>query len=376
MNDGPIPIGYRLGNRKLIIHEEEAATVRLIFKRYLVLRSISQVVDELASRGVRTKIRSLKDGRSTGGVSFCRGPLAALPKNPVYGGKVAHGGQLCEGEHRALTEEARWTKVQALLASNLHARKIGKGVRNPSLLTGLLRDPDGRAMGPTFTTKGSQRHHYCITRLKPGEDRKSSWRVPAGEVNRGVLIALGQWLRAASEHVTIASNASAAQSIMEQRAAVAGGLPGMAVAEQCALLLDHRVDVPLCPDRLMVTIGNLEGPITIDLPARLAHRGSEVKLVIPSGLEPERQPDPVLLKLVVLARAAQMTLASGDADPLVSNYSKSHLSQLLRISWLAPDIIAAVVIDDQLSTLTGRRLLRAADMALDWKAQRAFLGFN
>ncbi len=71
-----------------------------------------------------------------------------------------------------------------------------------------------------------------------------------------------------------------------------------------------------------------------------------------------------------------MALASSDADPLVSHYSKRHLGQLLRISWLAPDIIAAIVNGNQPSTLTGRRLLRAAELPLDWKAQRTFLGFN
>lgn len=114
----------------------------------------------------------------------------------------------------------------------------------------------------------------------------------------------------------------------------------------------------------------------IDLRARLAHRGSEVKLVIPSGLQPERKADPILLKLVVLAKAARMALANGDADPLVSHYSKRHLGQLLRASWLAPDIIAAAVDGNQPSTLTGRRLLRAADMPLVWKAQRTLLGVN
>ncbi len=200
--------------------------------------------------------------------------------------------------------------------------------------------------------------------------------MPAGEVDRGVLVALGRWLSSSSEQVTITSEGSAAQSWVEQRAAAAEALPGMAVAEQRALLFEYQVGIQLCADRLRVTVGNLEEPITIDLPAQLAHRGSEVKLVIPSGLQPERQPDSVLLKLVVLAKAAQMALATEHADPLVSHYSKGHLSQLLRISWLAPDIIAAIVNGNQPTTLTGRRLLRAAELPLDWKAQRTFLGFN
>jgi site-specific DNA recombinase len=62
-------------------------------------------------------------------------------------------------------------------------------------------------------------------------------------------------------------------------------------------------------------------------------------------------------KLVVLARTAQKSLVSGEHDPLISHYSKQHLWQLLRISWLAPDIIAAIVGGTQPATFTGRCLL-------------------
>lgn len=157
---------------------------------------------------------------------------------------------------------------------------------------------------------------------------------------------------------------------------MAEALPSMTRVEQRALLLEHQVDVQLCADRLQVIVGNLEEPIPIALPARLAHRGSEVKLVIPSDFTSEGRADPVLLKLVALASAAQAALATQEADPLISQYSKGHLSRLLRLSWLAPDIIAAIVNGNQPATLTGRRLLRAADLPLDWKAQRTFLGFS
>ena len=38
---GVVPMGYRVEDRKLVLDEEEAATVRKIFERYLALRSIS-----------------------------------------------------------------------------------------------------------------------------------------------------------------------------------------------------------------------------------------------------------------------------------------------------------------------------------------------
>ena len=71
---GPVPIGYRLEDRKLIVEEAEAAIVRLIFERYVELRSIGAVVDDLAARGVRTKVRTYKDGRRVGGIAFTTGP--------------------------------------------------------------------------------------------------------------------------------------------------------------------------------------------------------------------------------------------------------------------------------------------------------------
>ena len=93
--------------------------------------------------------------------------------------------------------------------------------------------------------------------------------------------------------------------------------------------------------------------------------------------QPEPQnADPVLLKLLVRASAAQRAALTGTADPLVSKYSKRHFWQLLRVSWLAPDILAAIAEGRQPATLTGRRLLRVVDVPLTWNDQRRLLGFN
>ncbi|MCY7281680.1 MAG: hypothetical protein LH610_12460 [Sphingomonas bacterium] len=150
----------------------------------------------------------------------------------------------------------------------------------------------------------------------------------------------------------------------------------MSIPDQRQLLLDWSVSVQLGTNHLSLRIGGGAEAILIELPARLAHRGPELKLVLPVRTDPDRKPDPVLVKLVVLAKAAQRSLTDGEPDPLISQYSKRHLWQLLRISWLAPDIIAAVVGGTQPATLTGRRLLRATDIPLDWKAQRAYFQFD
>lgn len=288
-------------------------------------------------------------------------------KNPVYIGKVAHGGIMYEGEHAAIIDEAVWHEVQASIASNRHRRRVGLTARYPSLPTGMLTDPDGRAMTTSFTTKGSQRHHYYATRLKPGEDRKIAWRISASEVDRRVIAGLGDWFCLGAGDPGEYESTGAVS--------VAGKLFSMSVAQQRELFLDYGVTVKLGTDQLAVRIAKREQVVSLELPARLAHRGPELKLVLDGGAGPDRRADPVLLKLVVLANAARQAMAKGEPDPLVAHYSKRHLWQLLRISWLAPDITAAIVVGTQPATLTGRRLLRATDIPLAWKDQRAFFGF-
>ena len=47
---GPVPIGYRLESRRLIVEEAEAATVRMIFERYLALCPRDAMAEEIRSR--------------------------------------------------------------------------------------------------------------------------------------------------------------------------------------------------------------------------------------------------------------------------------------------------------------------------------------
>lgn len=63
--------------------------------------------------------------------------------------------------------------------------------------------------------------------------------------------------------------------------------------------------------------------------------------------------DPIPLELIAHAMLAQRSALTGEHDPIVSNYSKRHFWQLLRVSSLAPDIIAAIAEGRQPATLTG-----------------------
>ena len=143
---GPIPIGYDLQDRKLVISESEAKAVRHMFRRYTVLKSVPRLVDELASEGYLTKQRLYKGERMVGGIPFRAGSLTKLLHNPVYTGKVRHKEAIYDGEHEAIIDQALFEKVQKTFATNRRDNALGKKSENPSLLTGLIIDPEGRPM--------------------------------------------------------------------------------------------------------------------------------------------------------------------------------------------------------------------------------------
>ena len=109
---GVVPMGYRVDNRKLVIDEEEAATVKKIFQRYLALRSITKLQAELRLDGVRTRTRVLASGRILGNVHLTNGPLAYILRNRMYLGEINHRGKSFPAEHEPIIEKEVFDAVQ------------------------------------------------------------------------------------------------------------------------------------------------------------------------------------------------------------------------------------------------------------------------
>ena len=73
---GTVPLGYEVRDRKLVIVQEQAEQVRLIFKRYLNLGSLDLLMKDLRSRGIQTRVRRLATGHAVGGI---HSPAARWP---------------------------------------------------------------------------------------------------------------------------------------------------------------------------------------------------------------------------------------------------------------------------------------------------------
>ena len=61
---GVVPLGYSLADRQLILHPEEAESVRHIFASYLEFGCVSMLQDHLEQTGVRSKKRVSKTGEN------------------------------------------------------------------------------------------------------------------------------------------------------------------------------------------------------------------------------------------------------------------------------------------------------------------------
>ncbi len=86
-NGGFAPYGYRLDNGELIVNNEEAEIVKIIFDKYVhTTMGIGSIATYLNQRGYRKELRK-NNKLDTFSVSFIKGVL----DNPVYNGKIAYG---------------------------------------------------------------------------------------------------------------------------------------------------------------------------------------------------------------------------------------------------------------------------------------------
>ncbi|SFJ17959.1 recombinase family protein [Aerobium aerolatum] len=185
---GVVPLGYRVESRKLVIEETEAATVRMIFERFVSIGSATVLAKALAAENVRTRRGKLVD----------KGVLYKLLNNRVYIGEAVHKGKSYPGEHKPIIDRALWDKVRAILQTSPRKRASNTRAQTPALLKGLIFGPDGAAFSPTHTKKGDKLYRYYVSQsvLKRGADACPIARVPAAEVENAVIDQLRGLLRA------------------------------------------------------------------------------------------------------------------------------------------------------------------------------------
>jgi site-specific DNA recombinase len=390
---GVVPLGYDVLNRKLIVNDTEAENVRLIFERYIALRSVTLLEPDLQQQGIVSKLTVGKSGVARGGDTFGRGALYNLLQNVTYIGQVAHRGQAYPGQHEAIIEQSVFEKAQAILTENRRKQKNGQGAQECSLLAGLLFDERGKPLIPSHTSRGAPRFRYYVAKT-PDEGRKRRFRVPAGEMERVVISSVSEWLL--DRHAVEAAYASgipdavAIKAVLMTAARCAQDLVQQKPARVRELLLAIVRRLAIGQGMLTIELkggalltladlgpaGPSQGPVRLEVECQLVRRSKEVRLAVAPKSSP-RDPDidPSLVKLLVKAHAARNALFASNGLSLAEvsqaeGHDPHYFSVLVKLSYLAPDITQAILEGRQPPRLNRQVLARIRNLPMEWSEQR------
>jgi DNA invertase Pin-like site-specific DNA recombinase len=196
---GPLPLGYGLKDGQLVVVEEEAQRVRLVFRRYLEVSGINELVRDLKAKNIRTKARTLSTtGKTRGGIPFGRGTLSHLLRNRFFIGEVSYRGEVLPGEQPAILDKDLFEAVQQKLSAHQSHKTLTRQ-RSDYLLKDLLFDDVGHRMIATHATKAGVRYRYYVSQPGlHGEARSAKLgsvsRVPAHEIEQAVVSAIQEQL--------------------------------------------------------------------------------------------------------------------------------------------------------------------------------------
>jgi site-specific DNA recombinase len=384
---GNVPLGYDVKDRRLVVNDAEAKTVRLIFQHYLELGCVRLLKIELDQLGIRSKQRVGGTGRQTGGRFFSRGALYYLLRNRVYRGEAVHKGIAHPGEHAAIIDETLWEAVQAKLSADGKDHRRGRAASG-ALLMGLLFDDRGNRMSPTHTTRKASRYRYYVSQaVLQGRksDAGSIARISADELEGIVVQALrGAFLKPQRDEN---GGGRADRTSVGQYHSLRPGAPLQDItaqnllachverivlhAAEIEILLESPEDVSASPP------GNDGGLQALRVPLERRPKDRKEIILASDDGNPSRQLDRSLVVAVARGRMWMKALRRGEYADTADIAAKHRLSEayvrrILRLAFLVPDLVEAIAQGRQPRSLTPQRVL--ASVHTSWAEQRRRAG--
>ena len=398
---GLTPLGYDAVDKKLVVNEVEAATVRRLFELYLKHANMTLVKQEADRLNLKTKTRTPNNGQRCDGGQFTRGHLYKLLANPIYVGEIAHKGMRYVGEHEAIIDRETWDAVQEQLARNATARRCRSNAKAPSLLAGLLFDGDGIRMVPSHANKAGRRYRYYLSKALKEEsaDAVDGWRLPARMIEEVVLNEVRNLLCNGARLIEfLCLTGPRLKAMLSEASRLGDRLRKVGPAEQRGVLLEtvarievrqDRVRIFLHADALREMIGQGEtdrapeqdlSEFKLEVPVRFKRRGVEMKLVIVDNRAQLLAPDPKLIAVVAQGRQWFVNIRESKVGSIAElamqcGVDRTDVGRMIPFTFLAPDIVEAIIEGRQPVELTAARLKRVRDLPISWDDQRRLLGF-
>jgi site-specific DNA recombinase len=371
---GTLPFGYEMKQGKIAIVEEEAQLVRFIFRRYLELGSVNELVRDLKERNIRTRAKRLATGATRGEIPFGRGALYYVLGNHFYIGEVKYNNEILPGEQPPIMDRALFEAVRQKSLAQWSHRTI---VRNKSdhLLTGLLFDNAGHRMVPTHATKAGIRYRYYVsTPFLHGEAKTTSAgsvsRVPAADIEDAIVKSLKEHLAAKQDKSTTSATR------IDDRDTLALLVAGIVVHDDrliVRLKSDNADEASDPPDERSLTIPWQKPPSKSSRRILLPHNVSR------SDVRPEQfERRARLVSAIARGRRWLDDVVSGRVTTVAElcareKRSVRQVNMTISLAFLAPNLVKAAV-EGRLPRGIGVERLR--DPPTEWSRQFEALGLS
>jgi DNA invertase Pin-like site-specific DNA recombinase len=182
------PLGYDVKDRKLLINEDEAKVVKMIYNRFIETESCALVADELNRNGYRSKLRPNAKGKNGGEKMYDRKAVRRILENPHYKGYITHKGAVYKGQHEAIINEEIWGEAREILLKNQNTKHQKKS--SPYPLKGLLKCGScGATMTPTACNNHGLKYRYytCSNHVRFKSCKSAVRNVPAEGIEAKII---------------------------------------------------------------------------------------------------------------------------------------------------------------------------------------------
>jgi len=390
---GAAPIGYELKYRKLLVDNKNAQKVKMIFEKYLELKNVPDLIQYLRENNIKTR----------NNVFFKKGGLYHILQNKTYIGLITHKDKSYEGQHQSIIDNAVFEEAQILLIKNRISEKCSIGSNNPSLLAGKIFDDNANYMSPSHSNTRNRKYRYyvsqAIIQFRRNEAGSVS-KIPAGEIERVVIEEIKAFLfnikiiQQYIEHYDVHKQKEllfAINSLCKDTKSRQNDVFIRTVLSK-VVLYKEKVEITLCKNQLLKALDAVaynmpfseelkeetKEPIFITKSVRISQtskRGSI--LIISDSVNQKENHNPQLIKAVIKSYYWNNLLLSGEVTSSIDIQKMENLSdnknikRILRLRFLAPDIVEAILNGVQPPDLNVQKLVSIN--TLDWNEQKKLL---
>lgn len=269
-------------------------------------------------------------------------------------------------------------------------------------MTGLVFDEDGERLTPSHATKSNKRYRYYISHdqleEKDNTKPKAIIRIPAGDIESLILRELREFLSDASKiseaFASFQLDTNSLDHALKISEKLAHNLQSLTQSDlkellqkiiQRVAISPNEVSLTLAPDQILNVLGvelkqeqPVAKPITFTTEAMLRRAGKGKRLIITNT--PPAEINDHLIELIKEAISVRQRLLSNPELCIESltaqlDLHKGRITSLVKLSWLGPKIMRAILEGRQPLDLTPSKLMRLAkDLPLSWDDQHRLLG--